>query len=184
MASRANSRVRILAGRWKGRGLRVPRGARPTSSRAREALFDILQDSIVGARVLDLFAGSGAIGLEALSRGAASAVFVESDSTALEANLGAFGAGEGEAEVFGNDARRAVSTLLERGDRFGLVFADPPYALTATIWRSLGGLLAPEGKLVLQTDADASPPEMPGLALLARRTYGRNVFFFFAPVAT
>ncbi|HMA16879.1 MAG TPA: RsmD family RNA methyltransferase, partial [Thermoanaerobaculia bacterium] len=65
-----SSAPRVLSGRWKGRPLKVPRGARPTSSRAREALFDILQDVIPGIRVLDLFAGSGAVGLEALSRGA------------------------------------------------------------------------------------------------------------------
>lgn len=184
MASRANSRVRILAGRWKGRALRVPGAARPTSSRAREALFDILRDSIPGIRVLDLFAGSGAVGLEALSRGAASAVFVEKDPGALEANVGALGAGPGEVEILGGDARRAIATLLERGDRFGLVFADPPYALAGALSRPIAGLLAPDGRLVLQTDTDARPPEPAGLALLERRAYGRNVFSFFARAET
>lgn len=176
----AGSPPRILAGRWKGRVLKVPKGARPTSSRAREALFDILRDSIPGVRVLDLFAGSGAVGLEALSRGAASAVFVEKDSKALEANVGELGVGRGEVEILGGNARRAVATLVGRGDRFGLVFADPPYALAGALSRQIAGLLAPGGRFVLQTDSDAAPPELPGLALVDRRAYGRNVFFFFA----
>lgn len=179
-SSRRTSPPRILAGRWKGRPLHVPASARPTSSRARESLFDILQASIPGTRVLDLFAGSGAVGLEALSRGAASAVFVESDPKALEDNVATLDAGGGEVEILGSDVRRAVATLLARGDRFGLVFADPPYAFAAPLSRSLRDLLAPEGRLVVQADSDAPAPELPGLTLRRRRAYGRNVFFFFA----
>lgn len=179
-SSRRTSPPRILAGRWKGRPLHVPASARPTSSRARESLFDILQASIPGTRVLDLFAGSGAVGLEALSRGAASAVFVESDPKALEDNVATLDAGGGEVEILGSGVRRAVATLLARGDRFGLVFADPPYAFAAPLSRSLRDLLAPEGRLVVQADSDAPAPELPGLTLRRRRAYGRNVFFFFA----
>src|SRR5438552_7661887 len=126
---RPPSAVRIVAGRWKGRRLVVPRGARPTSGRAREALFDILQDTVVGIRVLELFAGSGAIGLEALSRGASEVVFVESDRDALEANLVRLLPREGEARVLATDARRATADLARAGERFQLVFADPHYAL-------------------------------------------------------
>jgi len=173
------SAVRILAGRWKGRRLEVPRGARPTSGRAREALFDILQGSVLGIRVLDLYAGSGAIGLEALSRGASSAVFVETDSRALEANLQALGARRAEFELLRGDARRALAKLIERREKFDLVFGDPPYARKSTLWRSVAALLTPGGKLVVQTDFDAATPEVPGLALASRRAYARNVFWFF-----
>jgi 16S rRNA (guanine966-N2)-methyltransferase len=170
---------RILAGRWKGRLLRVPEGARPTSSRAREALFDVLQDAISGRRFLDLFAGSGAMGLEALSRGASSATFVEGDSRALERNLATLGAGPEEFEVLREDAGAAVSGLARRGESFDLVFADPPYSLAAALSRRIEVLLAPAGKLVVQTDSHASAPELPGLSLRERRAYGRNVFWFF-----
>jgi 16S rRNA (guanine966-N2)-methyltransferase len=172
--------VRILAGRWKGRPLEVPRDARPTSSRAREALFDILREAIPESRILDLFAGSGAVGLEALSRGAAEAVFVEQDSRALEANLGRLGARAGEAEIIREGAREAVIGLARRGARFDLVFADPPYGLdTTAASRSVSTLLAPGGKLVVQTDSDSAPPRVSNLASAGRRAYGRNVFWFF-----
>jgi 16S rRNA (guanine(966)-N(2))-methyltransferase RsmD len=175
----AGSRPRILAGRWKGRSLQVPRDARPTSGRAREALFDVLQDSIPESRVLDLFAGSGAVGLEALSRGASTTVFVEKDSRALEKNLAMLGARRGEFEVVHEDARAAAGALARRGDQFDLVFADPPYALKAALVRPIASLLAPGGRLVVQTDSEAAPPELSGLALEKRRAYGRNVFWFF-----
>lgn len=179
---KATSAVRILAGRWKGRRLDVPRGARPTSGRAREALFDVLQDSVVGIRVLDLFAGSGAIGLEALSRGAAEAVFVESDLHALDVNLARLAPREGEVRVLAKDARRAAADLARAGERFQLVFADPPYARgSSALPRSIGDLVGPGGKLVLQLDSDESPPEIRSLARVSRRAYARNVFWFFEP---
>lgn len=175
----AGSRPRILAGRWKGRVLQVPRDARPTSSRAREALFDILQDSIRGSRFLDLFAGSGAVGLEALSRGASAAVFVERDSRALERNLATLGAEPEEFEIVRDDARDAICALERRGETCDLVFADPPYSLEAVLLKRIGALLAPAGKLVVQTDSNASAPEFPDLSHLERRAYGRNAFWFF-----
>jgi 16S rRNA (guanine(966)-N(2))-methyltransferase RsmD len=175
----AGARPRILAGRWKGRRLNVPRGARPTSSRAREALFAILQDAIRGSRFLDLFAGSGAMGLEALSRGASSATFVENDSRALERNLAMVGAGPEESDVLRDDARAAVSSLAARGETFDLVFVDPPYSLEAALSKRAAALLAPAGTLVVQTDSDASAPGFLDLFLRERRHYGRNVFWFF-----
>jgi 16S rRNA (guanine966-N2)-methyltransferase len=177
--SRQSRAPRILGGRWKGRTLKVPRGARPTSSRAREALFDILQDTVRGSRFLDLFAGSGAVGLEALSRGARACVFVESDSRALEANLAALAVGSEEFEIVRDDARSAVSALARRGETFDVVFADPPYSLEAALSKKIGGLLVPAGRVVVQTDSGASAPEFPGLSPSERRAYGRNVFWFF-----
>lgn len=174
------SRVRVIAGRWKGRALEVPASARPTSSRAREALFDILQDSVAGARVLDLFAGSGAVGIEALSRGAREAVFVESDADALEKNLARLGAARDEARLLRGEARAIAAVLARDGQRFDLVFADPPYTVKASLSNPIAELLAPGGTVVIQTDEGAEPPALPQVSPTDRRAYGRNVFWFFA----
>ena len=180
MKRKPSSSVRILAGKWKGRRLDVPPGARPTSGRAREALFDILQAAIPGSRVLDLFAGSGAVGLEALSRGALRSVFVEKDAAALNANLARLGAGGREVEVVAEDAGLAAASLARRGEEFDVVFADPPYALGGTaLSRAVVRLLAPDGRLIVQTDSGDPPPALPGVSPVGRRAYGRNVFWFF-----
>jgi 16S rRNA (guanine966-N2)-methyltransferase len=178
--SKSPSAVRILAGQWKGKRLDVPPGARPTSGRAREALFDILRDSVVGSRVLDLFAGSGAIGLEALSRGAAEAVFVETDRRALDSNLSRCAPAAANVRVLAGDARRAAALLSREGRRFDLVFADPPYSRgVSALSRLVGDLVAPGGRLVLQMDSDEAAPEIAGLTPAGRRAYARNVFWLF-----
>ena len=122
--------MRIVAGKWGGRPLRAPRGrsVRPTTDRVREAVFGILGDRVDGASVLDLFAGTGAMALEALSRGAAGAVLVESSPgafEALKANVAALGATG--AVCFPLDYRKAVRGLAAKGRKFSLVFLDPPY---------------------------------------------------------
>src|SRR5689334_4958151 len=124
--------MRVIAGSARGRRLQAPSGdgTRPTSDRVREATFNALGslDALVGATVLDLFAGSGALGIEALSRGAARATFVERDRTArtvLEANLAACGFAD-RAEVVASDADRLLATAGER--RWDLALLDPPYA--------------------------------------------------------
>jgi 16S rRNA (guanine(966)-N(2))-methyltransferase RsmD len=158
----------------------VPRNARPTSGRAREALFDILQSSVVGGRVLDLYAGSGAIGLEALSRGAAAAVFVETDHGALDANLARCAPAAGSFEVIGTDARRAIDRLAREKRFFDLVFADPPYSRgVSSLTGSIGQLVPPGGRLVLQTDADREAPEIAGFSAPQQRAYSRNVFWIY-----
>ncbi len=121
--------MRIIAGEWGGRRLRIPRGMdiRPTTDRVRESWFSILGPAVRDASVLDLFAGSGALGLEALSRGAASAVFVERSRKALQAlqaNVEALGAGD-RARIVGADAIAFVSNLPPGA--FDLALADPPY---------------------------------------------------------
>ncbi len=121
--------MRIIAGEFRGRSLTAPgdRRARPTADRVREAWFSILAGELPGARVLDLFAGSGALGLEALSRGAGSVDFVEMSRTALSAlraNIAALDV-EDRARVHAGDALRFVAGLAPR--RYDVVFADPPY---------------------------------------------------------
>ena len=168
--------IRISAGKWKGRALEVPAGARPTSARAREALFDILAAKIPGARVLDLYAGSGAIGLEALSRGASGAVLVDHDAAAARRNADRVGAGA-SVELYACDAAEALERLERRGERFDVVFSDPPYGLpTAAAAKRCASVLAPDGVLVLQGDAGPAPPAPAGLTLASERPYGRNVF--------
>ena len=180
-APRRSSAVRIIAGRWKGRVLEVPEGARPTSGRAREALWSILQKRIPGARVLDLYAGSGAVGLEAVSRGAARAVLVENNAAALRRNVARLPEAEAMVSIVGGDAAAAAADLAGRGVRFDLVFADPPYGPpAANLSANIADLLAPNGLFVLQSDSLDSGPEPKGLTLLERRPYGRNVFSFFA----
>ena len=122
--------MRIVAGEWGGRRIQAPpgRGTRPTTGRVREAWMSTVAPRLPGARVLDLFAGSGALGLEALSRGAASATFVEQDAKAiaiLRANVATLGADEA-AEVVRGDALRFARGL--DADAFDVAFADPPYA--------------------------------------------------------
>jgi 16S rRNA (guanine966-N2)-methyltransferase len=181
------NQIRIVAGRWKGRRLEVPPGARPTSGRAREALFSILQDSLKGARVLDLYAGSGALGLEAVSRGAAHAALVERHPAAIDRNVQSLTASEAEVEVLRGDAEEALRLLAGRGERFDLVFSDPPYdaASETLVPRELALLVAPGGLVVLQIDRPTQPLAEPeGWTLLKRRDYGRNVFLFLSPART
>jgi 16S rRNA (guanine966-N2)-methyltransferase len=165
--------VRIVAGHFKGRRLAAPRGVRtrPTAGRVREALFSMLDD-VSGARVLDLFAGSGALGLEALSRGAASALFVDSDPRAMAAirrNLATLGLDE---LVLRQDALR----FLQRAEMgaFDLVFCDPPYdsasRLAGPLAERLPALAAKGARIVIESDK-RRPLELP-LPLLKERSYG------------
>lgn len=173
--------MRVLAGRWKGRRLPAGPDARPTSSRARKALYDILGEGIVGARVLDLYAGSGALGIEAVSRGARAAVLVETEVVPLRRTIEGIGASAEEILVLAGGAGSAVSDFASRAERFDFIFADPPYAdpLDGAMLAKIPHLLADGGRLVLQRDSGEPAPEIPGLSLASRREYGRNVFLFY-----
>jgi 16S rRNA (guanine966-N2)-methyltransferase len=172
--------MKLTGGRARGRRLRTPRvpGLRPTSARVREALFDIVGARVVGARFLDVFAGSGAVGIEALSRGAARAVFVESDphaARALEANLVATAAHDRGMVMLG-DAGRTIGALGRRAERFDIVFLDPPYATGAPgdLLRAAARLVKPGGVLILEcarTGMDTFP-DLPGLRAGRRYRYG------------
>jgi 16S rRNA (guanine966-N2)-methyltransferase len=164
--------VRVVAGRFKGRTLHAPPGrtTRPTSDKVREALFSVLGD-IEGYDVLDLFAGSGALGIEALSRGATSAVFVDSDQTAvatIRRNLDGVGV---EAPV---QKREALRYLASADGRFELVFIDPPYSSAPRLGESLSALL-PAVLLkdaVIVTESDKRAPLPLDLPLEFERDYG------------
>lgn len=179
--------MRIVAGKWRGRGLRAPggRSTRPTSDRVREAVFSslvsMLGSDLGGAAVLDAFAGSGAMGLEALSRGAASATFVDGDASAravLNANIAALGAG-GQARVVAGDAfLPATRTLTRSGGPFALLLLDPPYRISSAQVAGLISALEGEGSLtgdvvVVYEHASTTEPVTPdGFALERTRRYG------------
>jgi 16S rRNA (guanine966-N2)-methyltransferase len=160
--------MRVVAGRYGGRTLKAPRGreVRPTADRVREALFSIL-GTLDGIRVLDLFAGTGALGIEALSRGAASCVFVDVDTRPVRANLDALGI---DAEV----RRRPALTALAAGDQYDLVLLDPPYRdaarLGPELTEALPPVLAPAARVVSESDR-RHPLEL-GLPLHDERRYG------------
>ncbi len=165
--------MRIIAGDWRGRTLKAPQGdaTRPTSDRTREALFSMLASrlgSFEGLKVADLFAGTGALGLEALSRGAAHCIFVEQDRAALgalKANIAALGADD-RATV------RAQSATGFSGGPFDLVFLDPPYQ-SGLACRALDGVVLAPGTLVSLETAYNEAVDARGLAIEAERVYGK-----------
>ena len=171
--------MRVVAGRYGGRRLTAPPGSatRPTSDRVREALFSVLGPAVQGARVLDLYAGSGALGIEALSRGASSALFVDRSPravAAIRANLEALGI---EAPVRRLEARAALRSASARADAYDLVFLDPPYRRAAELGRelseSLPAVLAPGARVVSESDRRA-PLEL-DLPVADERRYGDTI---------
>ena len=179
--------MRIVGGRWRGHGLSAPpgRGTRPTMDRTREAIFNLVGARLdlaaanggTGATVLDVFAGSGALGLEALSRGAARATFVERHGPTLAVarrNARALGA-EGAAFVRAD----ALAFLSRPGEPADLVLADPPYDLDrlSDLPELLRARLAPDGLAVLEHDARHTFDDAPGWEL--SRAYGKTVVSLF-----
>ena len=167
--------MRVISGSRRGARLRAPRGehTRPTSDRVREAIFSILGD-VEGERVLDLFAGSGAMAIEALSRGAGSATLVDSSTAAIaviSANLRTL---DLDAEVLRRDALRFLVAARGAGRQYDLVFVDPPYRPAGEVGRTLSDalepVLAPDGRVVTESDRRA-PLELK-LPLVLERRYG------------
>ena len=180
--------MRIVAGRFKGRALIAPSGmaTRPTSDRLRETLFNVLahayDDPVTDARVLDLFAGSGALGLEALSRGASFAQFVEEAAAArgaIKANIDQLGVA-GVTKVYRRDATHLGP--LPPDEKFSLVFCDPPYGkgLAAQALGSAlkGGWLAPQALIIVEEKLGASDILPEGLHVLEQRDYGETALTF------
>ena len=173
--------MRVVGGRLRGRALVAPRSQaiRPTSDRLRESLFNILAhaygDPVTGARVLDLYAGTGALAIEALSRGAAFALFIDDGAEAralMRENVDALGLGQ-VTRIFRRDATKLGAA--HPVEPFGLVFLDPPYGqgLAAPALASLrqGGWLAPDALIVVEEAADAAFAPPAGYTELERRTY-------------
>ncbi len=188
--------MRVIAGSAGGIPLKVPQGdTRPTTDRVREALFSMLGDRVEGARVLDLFAGSGALGIEALSRGATSALFVEHHRAAADVLRGNLqktrvtGASLRQMDVF-----RSLAELARAGEVFDLVFADPPYThstrdtdFTRALLDSpdLPRLLTPQGDWILECRAEKKDfPDSPPWSVVKQRDYGTTRLVWLRTVAT
>lgn len=180
--------MRVLAGTFKGRRLVTPAGSRtrPTADQVRIALMDTLTPRLPGARLLDLFAGAGGVGLEALSRGAAHATFVERDARAVAAlreNIATLGVAA-QARVLPLDVRRALARLADAGERFDLVFLDPPYesdALGAALGALGDGAVVATDGLVIAQHLTKRPPAAAEGRLHAFRTrrFGETTLTFF-----
>jgi 16S rRNA (guanine(966)-N(2))-methyltransferase RsmD len=176
--------MRVIAGSHRGATLRAPRGdaTRPTSDRVREALFSML-GPVVELRVLDLFAGSGALGIEALSRGAASTTFVDDAAAAVDAVRRNLQSLRLEGEVLRRPALATLASPLFASRQYDLVFLDPPYRLATELGPQLSaalpGVLAPDARVVAESDRRAVLElEMP---LLKERTYGDTLIRIHAP---
>ena len=182
--------MRVIAGSCRGRRLCGPQGAtlRPTSDKVREALFSILGDRVPGCRFLDLYAGTGAVGIEALSRGATAVTFVETDSNTVQLmrkNLAACQFTEA-ADVRVGSAQQFFQHPDRWNGPYDLVFADPPYADAAAVDLVLRGwvlgLLAPDGRMIIEQDARAQLPARTETAELLRRyRYGDTALFVYGP---
>ena len=181
--------MRVIAGQAKGRELVAPKGmrVRPTSDRVRQSLMDILAPWTVGRVWLDLFAGTGAVGIEALSRGARRVVFVENDRralSALEANLRRTGLMDG-ADVRRLSVAQALPALAAEGWSFDVIFADPPYErglVDETVSRvGSMSLLAPGGLLVVQHSSRERPVAPSGWRVVREASFGETVLSFLAP---
>lgn len=181
-------KVRVIAGLAKGRHLKAPPGdlTRPTADRVRESIFNILAKRCMGAKVLDLFAGAGTLGIEALSRGAAEAVFVEQNHRAVEIireNLRQCDFGD-VARVIAKDVFRGLAVLSRKGEHFDLIFLDPPYGrgLAARTLQELGEgrLLAPQGMVIAEHSRHDPLAERYGLLHLVRaERYGETMVSFY-----
>jgi 16S rRNA (guanine966-N2)-methyltransferase len=179
--------MRIISGEARGNRIRLPGGCRirPTADRVKKSLFDILRP-VTGESFLDLFAGSGNVGLEALSQGARRSVFVEKDIRlvkAIRAALDDLGY-DRRAEVIAADAKRGLGLLVQKGERFDIVFADPPYDMGLAVqtleWLETADVLTESGMVVLQHSMREKLEEAPDRALVIadQRQYGDTMLTF------
>lgn len=177
--------MRIITGQYKSRLLKTPKGIRPTEGRIRKALFDIL-GGVSGLSFLDLFAGSGSVGFEALSQGAQEVVFVESQrksSLAIEENIKNLSC-QAKVRVLCQDAFRAIDNLAQKGQKFDLIFLDPPYyqGLAEKILQILGeyDILHSFGYVIIQHFKKDLVAEKAGkLALWRQEQYGDSMLSFY-----
>lgn len=173
--------MRIITGTAKGCRLKAPKGmnTRPTADRVKESLFAILGATVCDNSILDVFAGTGALGLEALSRGAAQAVFVDKVTAALIRDNATHTKLTDKAQIIGGDVRKILPQLQKRGLSFGIIFADPPYgsglADELLGFVDTGTLLAPDGVFIIEHSAVLPLPQPQNLALIRRESYGSQI---------
>ncbi|MDO8602789.1 MAG: 16S rRNA (guanine(966)-N(2))-methyltransferase RsmD [Candidatus Omnitrophota bacterium] len=188
--------MRIIAGEYKGRIIEMPKGIRPTSDKVRESLFEILKNRVEGAVFLDLYSGSGAMGIEALSRGAKKVVFIDSSRnciSVLKKNLGMLGTPESSYDIYSKDCIDGIKTLqtgrgrlqsFPAGDLFGIVFFDPPYhtdlARNTLIGLSNCDILTPNALVIAEVFKKEGLPEESGIFKKIRSSkYGDTLLEFF-----
>ena len=186
--------MKILAGKYKGRNIYMPAGIRPTQNMTRKAIFDILGHDLEGLAVLELFAGSGAVGLEALSLGAEATVFVERESLAVETiqqnllllgiNSDAGARNRAQAEVIQGDAMAAIKQMAAAGRRFNVIFVDPPYeqGQAKKALKTLEGydILQPNCIVIIEhSQRETVPEENQRLAFITQRKYGNSLLTIF-----
>lgn len=179
--------MRIITGSAKGHKIKVPKGKeiRPAQDKVRQAVFSVLYGLAEGAHVLDLFAGSGSYGLEAFSRGAGSATFVDIDKECvwtIKENLRALDF-ESRGEAIKEDAQRFVDFIKNSSERFDLIFLDPPYEMGAQIHllKSLSAILAPQGVVIFSHARETKiPKEVDSLKVIRERTYSATTVSFLA----
>jgi len=179
--------LRIISGKWKGKRLFSVKGLnlRPTSDRVKEAIFDILQDHIAGQQVLDLFAGTGALGIEALSRGARRAVFVEESArslTALRKNIAGCKVKD-QAQVLAREVMAGIKILKAQGESFQLIFLDPPYekGLAYKTLKALAtsSVVSPDTLIIAEHAPNEEVMAIPHLQRVDARKYGGTLVSFF-----
>lgn len=177
--------MRIIGGDRARQRMKAPAGTatRPTLSRVREALFNTIRTKITEARILDLYAGSGAVSLEALSWGAAVAVLVEPDKKAratIRANVQALGL-EDRVTLRTLTAERELPRLIAQGDRFDVIFCDPPWqrGISAEVRQRMLDALAQGGWIVVEHPAKAPAPELEGVECFKQRSYGDTALAFY-----
>ncbi|MCM8801149.1 MAG: 16S rRNA (guanine(966)-N(2))-methyltransferase RsmD [Candidatus Omnitrophica bacterium] len=176
--------MKVITGKYKGRVIRMPKGIRPTQQKVRKALFDILGD-IKGVGFLELFAGSGAIGIEALSKGAREVVFVERDKrcvSIIKKNLSLLG--YLSCKVISTDVLKAIQRLNKEGRSFEVIFSDPPYyqdlAKKTLQTLSIYDILAPNGLLIIEHfNKEILPDQAGDLRLFKQNRYGDTLLSFY-----
>lgn len=178
--------MKIIAGKFKGRIIRMPKGIRPSSNKVREALFEILKNRIQGSVFLDLYCGSGAIGIEAFSRGAEDVTFVDKDFrciSVLKDNLSEAGILD-SSSIYRKDAAKVIQDLSKSGKRFDIIFMDPPYykdmAKNTLIALSDYDILAPNVLVIAElSKRDFLPDEIGRFKKIRVSQYGDTKLEFF-----
>jgi 16S rRNA (guanine(966)-N(2))-methyltransferase RsmD len=179
--------MKIIAGEYKGRIIEMPKGIRPTSEKVRESLFEILKNRIKEASFLDLYSGSGAIGIEALSRGAKKVVFVDNNRnciSVLRGNLDKLGVPESSYDIYIKDCIDGVKTLKRSGGCFDIIFLDPPYctglAKNTLIGLSSCDILTPNALVIAEVFKKEGLPEESGIFKKIRSSkYGDTILEFY-----